>query len=299
MRDVVYVGVFTATSSISSRGTARRCSGEPRDDLAAGARGERPSAFASRGGRSTRTRSREGSERIRKKSRVTLVARPAVVAGLAFLATGCAAGAGRAATRVAAVDRRRRSARAKAPRTSSSGRTRPTRASPRSSRTRPAASIKRKDAGSSNQMVALMPATGGGRGRRPVRHGLGLGRRQPAAGCAGDVRSVDVDLVPAGRTSSPRSNRRRTTRSTAPLRRLAPVGAEHADVQHRESHARRRRTGARSTARTTRARSPSRTIRSRSRTRPCICPDEAEPGDQGPVRAEEGPARRGHRPPHQ
>ncbi len=58
VRDVVYVGMVTRyIVDLDTRRRARRRPAEPRDLVAAGARGPRQSGSASRGGRSTRTRS--------------------------------------------------------------------------------------------------------------------------------------------------------------------------------------------------------------------------------------------------
>ena len=111
---------------------------------------------------------------------------------------------------------------------------------------------------------------GGGGGQYDMVSASGDASLRLIAG--GDVQPVNVDLIPAGRTSSPPSSRRRTTRSAASTTASRSSGARTRCCTTPRRSRRRRRTGRSSTARTTRARSPSRTTRSRSRTRPCTCP---------------------------
>ena len=129
--------------------------------------------------------------------------------------------------------------------------------------------IHRKDAGSSNQMVALMRAGGGGGG--------GQYDLVSASGDASlrliyghDVVPVNVNLIPQWKNFLPVLQvAGRTTRQRHPLRHLAAVGPEHADLQHEAGEAGPDELERRSTARSTRARSASRTTRSRSPTRRC------------------------------
>ena len=106
--------------------------------------------------------------------------------------------------------------------------------------------------------------------RRPVRHGLGLRRREPPPHLRRrrtDDRPLEDPGLQELHEDVPVAAEQHGRRQA--LRHLAAVGPEHAPLQHAEGEARARPRGARSTARSTRARSPFRTTRSRSRTRRC------------------------------
>ena len=114
--------------------------------------------------------------------------------------------------------------------------------------------IHRKDAGSSDEMFALMHANGGGGG--------GQYDLVSASGDASlrliyahDVKPINVKLIPSWKQFLPifKSPAHNTVERRA-LRRLGPVGPEHADLQHEEGEAGSDELERRSTARSTRAR---------------------------------------------
>ena len=131
--------------------------------------------------------------------------------------------------------------------------------------------IKRKDAGSSNQMVALMrTGGGGGGGQYDMVSASGDASLRLIAG--GDVRPVNVDLIPSWKDFIPAFQ--------SPAHNT--VGGVHYGVSlqwgpntllyNTEKVTPAPKDWSILYTRTTRARSPSRTTRSRSRTRPCTCP---------------------------
>ena len=124
--------------------------------------------------------------------------------------------------------------------------------------------VNAKYAGSSDEMVTLMRSGGGGQydmvsasGDASLR--LIYGKDVQAVDPSQDPRLQELrEDVPV---AAEQHGRRQA------LRHLAPVGPEHAALQHAEGEAGADVVVARSTARSTRARSPCRTTRSRSRTR--------------------------------
>ena len=156
--------------------------------------------------------------------------------------------------------------------------------------------IQRKDAGSSNEMVALMRSGGGGGG--------GQYDLVSASGDAslrliygGDVQPVNVKLIPeleelpaGAQVAGPQHRQGRA------LRRLGPVGAEHAHLQHEEGEARPDQWAAiYSSKYKGRITVPNNPIQIADAAL-YLMKTQAEPRDQGSVRADAGPAGGGRGP---
>ena len=127
--------------------------------------------------------------------------------------------------------------------------------------------VNAKYAGSSDEMVTLMRSGGGSQYDMVSASGDASLRLIYGK----DVQPVDVELIPDYKNfvQAPVAAAQHGRRQA--LRDLAPVGAEHAALQHEEGDAGADELGVDLRAPSTRARSPSPTTRSRSPTRRCTC----------------------------